>query len=172
MADVFSRKKRSAVMGAIRSKNTKPEMIVQRLLSSMGFHYRTHVATMPGRPDIVLSRSRTIFQIKGCFWHGHGCLKGRVPAQNRSYWLNKISGNVKRDYSNGRRLRTLGWKVKTIWECQIRRSSASELAAKVKRLAGGPKTPGNRLGLSLRQLTRIDTSLSRLRSRKRGQAEK
>lgn len=168
MADVFSRKKRSAVMAAIRSRNTNPEVIIRRLLSLMGFHYRVHVATLPGRPDIVLAKVRAILQIKGCFWHGHQCLKGRVPVQNRSYWLNKISGNVKRDRRNERRLRSLGWSVKTIWECRIRRASASELAARVKRIAEGPKPSRSAPRISGRQLTRIDATLSRLRSRKRG----
>ena len=169
MADVFSRKKRSAVMAAIRSKDTNPEIIVRCLLTSMGFRYRVHVATLPGRPDIVLPKLRTILQIKGCFWHGHYCLKGRVPVQNRPYWLNKIPGNVKRDRRNERRLRSLGWSVKNIWECRIRRSSASELAGLVKRLAGGSKMSRNaprRLNAS--QMTRIDAALSGLRSRKRG----
>lgn len=167
MADVFSRKKRSAVMASIRSKNTNPELVVRHLISAMGLSFRTHVSSLPGRPDFVLSKSRTILQIKGCFWHRHFCLKGRVPSQNRPYWLNKISGNVNRDRKNERRLRALGWSVKNIWECRIRRSSASELAARLKRLVESPRISRNASRLSVRQLTRIDAALSELRSRKR-----
>lgn len=168
MADVFSRKKRSTVMAAIRSRNTSPELVVRRLISAMGIPFRSHVASLPGRPDIVLPKSQTVLQVKGCFWHGHFCLKGRVPVQNRSYWLNKISGNVKRDRRNEKRLRSLGWSVKTIWECRIRKSSALDLASGVRRLMGITKSTRNTSQLSARQLARVDGTLSELRSRKRG----
>lgn len=127
MADVFTRKKRSEVMAAIRAKNTKPELVVRRLLHSMGFRFRLHVPGLPGRPDIVIPKVRTIVQVKGCFWHGHKCLRGRIPAKNRPYWGPKITGNKERDRRNEGRLRAMGWSVKTIWECRIRRSSAGEL---------------------------------------------
>ena len=126
VADVFTPEKRSAVMAAIRAKDTKPELAVRRALRSLGIRYRLHVP-LPGRPDIAIAKLKTIIQVKGCFWHGHRCLKGRVPEGNRPYWREKISGNKVRDKRNEQRLRRLGWRVRTIWECRVRRSRAAEL---------------------------------------------
>lgn len=134
MADVFTREKRSEVMAAIRAKDTKPEIAVRRALHGMGLRYRLHVPALPGRPDIVIRRLMVVVQVKGCFWHGHRCLKGRVPGVNRHYWRPKIAGNRERDKRNERRLRTMGWAVKTVWECRVRRSSAEDLAALLTRL--------------------------------------
>ncbi len=133
MADVFTPEKRSAVMAAIRAKNTKPEVAVRRILHAMGLRFRLH-ADLPGKPDIVLPKLWTIIQVKGCFWHGHRCLKGRVPEGNRPYWRDKIAGNKARDLRNERRLRRLGWRVRTIWECRVRRSRRDELASLLKRV--------------------------------------
>lgn len=114
-------------MAAIRAKDTKPEIAVRRALHAMGYRFRVHSAALPGRPDIVLKRLSLIVQVKGCFWHGHRCLKGRVPGLHRRYWLEKIAGNKERDARNERKLRAMGWSVKTIWECRVRRSSPEEL---------------------------------------------
>lgn len=116
-------------MAGIRSKNTKPEIAVRRALHSMGMRFRLHVPGLPGRPDIVMKKRALIVQVKGCFWHGHRCLKGRVPGVNRRYWVPKIAGNVARDRRNEAKLRALGWAVITIWECRVRRSSSEQLAA-------------------------------------------
>lgn len=132
--DVFDKKKRSQVMAAIRSKNTKPEIAVRRALSAMGIRYRLHVANLPGKPDIVISRLRTVIEVHGCFWHGHRCLKGRMPVANRGYWQPKIEGNRARNRRNVRKLRALGWRVRTVWECRVRSSSANELARLVAKL--------------------------------------
>ena len=132
--DVFSRKKRSEVMARIRAKNTKPELAVRGVLHSLGFRFRLHVGGLPGRPDIVMPKRRTVIQVKGCFWHGHACLKGRVPEGNRSYWLQKIRGNRLRDQRNARRLRRMGWLVATLWECDIRRWKREQLEAKLRKL--------------------------------------
>lgn len=118
--DVFTPEKRSEVMSRIRAKHTKPEIAVRRALHALGHRFRLHVPHLPGRPDIVLARHRTIILVKGCFWHGHRCLKGRVPKGNRPYWSVKLEGNKARDRRNERRLRALGWRVKTVWECSIR----------------------------------------------------
>jgi DNA mismatch endonuclease, patch repair protein len=127
--DVFTPAKRSIVMAGIRSKDTKPELVVRRLLSAMHVRYRLHVRSLPGRPDIVVYGSRTVFQIKGCFWHGHRCLGGRIPGTNRGYWRTKIEGNRRRDQRNERRLRDRGWSVITLWECRIRRGKPAQLSA-------------------------------------------
>ncbi len=132
MADVFSREKRSQVMAAIRSADTRPELAVRRALHAMGVRFRLHVAGLPGRPDIVMRKRKLVIQVKGCFWHGHRCLKGRIPGVNRPYWLAKIAGNKARDKRNERRLRSMGWSVRTVWECRVRQSSAAELAAQLR----------------------------------------
>lgn len=141
VADVFTPEKRSEVMAAIRAKDTKPEMAVRRALHAMGCRFRLHVARLPGRPDIVIKKLRTVVQVKGCFWHGHRCLKGRVPDGNRRYWRAKITANKARDRRNERRLRALGWRVRTVWECLIRRSSQETLTALLRRnLRAGRRT--------------------------------
>jgi len=131
VSDVFSRAKRSAVMSRIRAKNTKPELAVRRALFALGFRYRLHVASLPGRPDIVMRSAMTVVEVKGCFWHGHRCLGGRRPRQNASYWGPKISGNIARDHRNERRLRRAGWRVVTIWECEVRRMSSAQLTRRM-----------------------------------------
>jgi DNA mismatch endonuclease (patch repair protein) len=110
---------RSAMMARIRSKDTKPEMIVRKALHRLGFRFRLHVRDLPGRPDIVLPKYRIIIQVKGCFWHGHTCRDGRLPKSNRKYWVPKLLRNKQRDISNERKLRRLGWSVRTLWECRI-----------------------------------------------------
>lgn len=138
MVDVFSRAKRSEVMSRIRAKNTKPEVAVRRALHALGFRFRLHAPRLPGRPDIVLARHSTIIQVKGCFWHGHVCLKGRVPQTNQRYWVRKIQGNIRRDRQNARRLRAMGWNVRTIWECRVRRWPSDRLTARLKQILSVP----------------------------------
>lgn len=132
MADVFTPEKRSSVMAAIRAKHTKPEVAVRRALHGMGLRFRLHDPRLPGHPDIVMRRFMAVVQVKGCFWHGHRCLKGRVPGVNRRYWLTKISGNRMRDARNERRLRSLGWSVFTVWECTVRRSTDENLSLRLR----------------------------------------
>ena len=110
---------RSAMMSRIRSKDTKPEMLVRKSLHRLGFRFRLHVRDLPGHPDIVLPKFMTIIQVKGCFWHGHTCRDGRLPKSNREYWVPKLLRNKERDISNERKLRRLGWSVRTLWECRI-----------------------------------------------------
>lgn len=110
---------RSAIMSRIRSKDTKPEMLVRRELHRLGFRFRLHVRGLPGKPDIVLPKHRTVIQVKGCFWHGHTCIDGRIPKSNREYWVPKLLNNRRRDSSNDRKLRRLGWSVRNLWECRI-----------------------------------------------------
>jgi DNA mismatch endonuclease (patch repair protein) len=110
---------RSAMMARIRSVDTKPEMLVRRALHRLGFRFRLHVRGLPGRPDIVLPKYRTVIQVKGCFWHGHTCRDGRLPKSNRDYWVPKLLQNRRRDRTNERKLRVLGWSVRNLWECRI-----------------------------------------------------
>ncbi len=122
MTDVFSPEKRSAVMAAIRSKNTKPEITVRSALHRLGYRFRLHRNSLPGRPDIVLPRHSVAIQVRGCFWHGHCCADGHIPTSRQEYWIPKLMGNKARDCKNDRKLRAMGWSVIVVWECQIRTS--------------------------------------------------
>jgi DNA mismatch endonuclease (patch repair protein) len=127
---------RSAIMSRIRSKDTKPEMLVRKALHRLGFRFRLHALSLPGRPDIVLPKYKTIIQVKGCFWHGHACRGGRQPKSNRDYWIPKLVGNRERDLSNERKLRQLGWSVHSLWECRLRRWGQPALEAFILRAVG------------------------------------
>jgi DNA mismatch endonuclease (patch repair protein) len=107
-------------MRRIRCKDTSPEMIVRRLVHRMGFRYRLHVHSLPGRPDLVFPRLRKIIQVQGCFWHQHrGCAQAHVPKTRVEYWRSKLLRNRRRDRDNEKRLRADGWEVLTIWECEV-----------------------------------------------------
>lgn len=119
MSDIFSLQKRSDIMSKIGGKNTKPEILVRKFLFSKGFRYRINVKTLPGKPDIVLPKYKTVIFINGCFWHGHNCKKGKLPSSNIDFWREKISNNKSRDDKNSDLLIKLGWKVIIIWQCEI-----------------------------------------------------
>lgn len=109
-------------MSRIKGKDTKPEMLVRKFLFKKGLRYRKNVNSLPGRPDIVLSKYKTVIFVHGCFWHAHTQCKRFVwPSSNLEYWQKKISGNVKRDEENRIKLNMLGWKVITIWECELKK---------------------------------------------------
>ncbi|WP_295794748.1 DNA mismatch endonuclease Vsr [Mucilaginibacter sp.] len=127
MADVHSKETRSYNMSRIRSKDTKPEMLVRRFLHKNGFRYRLHVKTLPGKPDIVLPKYKTVIFIHGCFWHGHeGCRYYVVPKTRTEWWLNKIGGNIANDNKAKAVLQDAGWNIITIWECELKKSSLEE----------------------------------------------
>ncbi|HZK91074.1 MAG TPA: very short patch repair endonuclease [Stellaceae bacterium] len=112
---------RSRIMRAVRSKDTAPEMLVRRLLHSMGYRYRLHAPDVPGRPDIVNKRRRIAIFVHGCFWHGHECRRGaRLPKENAMYWSDKIARNRRRDASVIDALFQRKWLTLVIWECEIR----------------------------------------------------
>jgi DNA mismatch endonuclease (patch repair protein) len=119
--DVHDKKTRSFNMSRIKGKNTKPEMLVRRFLFANGFRYRLNVKDLPGKPDIVLPKYKTVIFINGCFWHGHkGCNYFVVPKTRTEWWLNKIKDTQKRDREAEIQLNVLGWKVITLWECQLK----------------------------------------------------
>lgn len=121
MVDVYSPNVRSRVMAAVRSKNTKPEMIVRRTVFGMGYRYRLHVKSIPGSPDLVFPGRRRVIFVHGCFWHRHSCGKGRAaPQTNVSFWSEKFRRNKERDRKIQQSLRTRGWRYLVIWECQTR----------------------------------------------------
>lgn len=117
--DIWDKKKRSAVMAKIKGKDTKPEWIVRRYLFSRGYRYRKNVKGLPGTPDIVLHKYGIVIFIHGCFWHGHE-VDGTMPRTNTEFWRNKIEANRKRDERNKEALKKSGWRVMTIWECQLK----------------------------------------------------
>lgn len=122
MADTFSRQRRSEIMGRIRSTNTQPELIVRSLLHRAGFRFRLHSKSLPGKPDIVLPRYKTVVFVHGCLWHGHkNCRRGRRPKSNTHYWNRKIDLNLARDAANAGLLRKAGWSRIVIWECELRK---------------------------------------------------
>lgn len=119
--DIFDKSKRSLIMAAIRSTDTKPEIYVRSLIHRMGFRFRKNRKDLPGTPDIVLPKHRKIIFIHGCFWHDHkGCRRSSRPATNKSFWVKKLETNVARDKRILRKLRSLGWRVLVIWECQLK----------------------------------------------------
>lgn len=121
MADNHSKEVRSMNMSHIRSTNTKPEEIVRKYLFSKGLRYRKNVRSLPGKPDIVLRKYKTVIFVNGCFWHKHDCGRFRMPSSNIDYWTNKINMNIERDIKNTALLKSLGWKVLIIWECQLKK---------------------------------------------------
>jgi len=119
--DTISKKQRSRNMSHIRSKNTMPELLVRSILHRMGFRFRLHDRSLPGCPDIVLKRWKTVVFVNGCFWHRHeGCQYAYVPKTRRSFWSKKFAGNVRRDAEHAAALRFLGWRIKVVWECELR----------------------------------------------------
>ncbi|MGM9857192.1 MAG: very short patch repair endonuclease [Candidatus Limisoma sp.] len=121
MTDVLSKEQRKRCMSHVRGKDTKPEVMVRQFLFAQGFRYRLYRKDLPGKPDIVLPKYRTVIFINGCFWHGHsGCKYATIPEANHDFWLAKISGNVERDKSNYAKLFELGWKVIEIWQCELK----------------------------------------------------
>lgn len=127
---------RRKVMRAIKSKNTKPEMAVRRLVHGMGYRYRLHRKDLPGKPDLTFGpRNKAIF-VHGCFWHQHpGCRDARMPATRLDYWEPKLTANVVRDARNLRLLRRLGWSVAVVWECQVE-SDVSAVGRRLQRFLG------------------------------------
>lgn len=122
MADVHNKQTRSYNMSQIKGKNTKPEMLVRKFLFSKGFRYRLHVKDLPGKPDIVLPKYKTIIFVNGCFWHGHeNCKYFVIPKTRTEWWLNKIYGNKQKDSENFIQLSQIGWKIVTIFECELKR---------------------------------------------------
>ena len=124
---------RSRMMAGIRGKNTKPELHVRRFLHRQGFRFRVHDKRLPGRPDIVLRKHRTVVFVHGCFWHQHsGCRFAYSPKSNRAFWGAKLQANVERDAVTEANLRALGWRVLTLWECEVDETRLTVMAAEIR----------------------------------------
>ena len=131
MADNHSKGIRSMNMSHIRSTNSKPEEIVRKYLFAEGFRYRKNVKKLPGCPDIVLPKYKTVIFVNGCFWHKHDCPRFVWPSSNQDYWRPKILRNVERDNQSRKELETLGWKVITVWECELKKNVLNETLGKL-----------------------------------------
>ncbi len=119
MADIFTKTKRSQIMASISGRETQPEISVRSFLFGHGFRFRKNVKTLPGKPDIVLAKHQTVILIHGCFWHGHHCNKATRPTSNIEFWSSKIDGNITRDKKVKAKLKKAGWRIITVWECQL-----------------------------------------------------
>ena len=121
MPDQFSAEERSRIMRRVKSKGTRPEMLIRSALHRLGYRYSLHRPDLPGRPDLALGSRRKALFINGCFWHLHpGCGRARIPQSNRGYWTAKLERNRLRDSENIDALQVLGWDVMTVWECELR----------------------------------------------------
>ena len=120
-------------MSKIRSKDTKPEMRIRKGLHALGYRYRLHDKRLPGKPDLVFPRYKTVVQVRGCFWHGHDCKDGHIPKSRKQYWVPKLSKNIARDASNDEKLKDLGWKIIVVWECEC--SSVEKTNIQLERIS-------------------------------------
>ena len=127
MPDVHNKETRSFNMSQIKGKNTKPEMLVRKFLFRNGLRYKIHDKTLPGKPDLVFPKYKTVIFVHGCFWHGHkGCKYFVIPKTRTEWWLTKISTNKRKDDKNIKKLQDGGWRVMTIWECELKPQKRKE----------------------------------------------
>ena len=127
MVDTFTKEKRSEIMSKVRATNTKPETVVRKWLHRNGYRFRLHGKELPGKPDIVLPKHKTVINVHGCFWHRHqGCKHATTPQSNTDYWEGKFKRNIERDRANKNQLEDAGWKVIVIWECEVRNKTFKE----------------------------------------------
>ena len=145
MSDVFDTAKRSAVMAAVKGKNTKPELAVRKALTGLGARYRLHRKDLPGSPDIALLGRRLAIFVHGCFWHGHPCARGaRTPKANAGYWAAKLERNRARDAAALAALTKAGWRAEVVWECELR--DPAGLTARLAGLLAGVESLAVRAG--------------------------
>lgn len=132
--DTVDRKTRSSIMSRVKGKHTKPELLVRKALYAAGFRYRLHYKKLPGHPDIVLPKYKAIVLVNGCFWHGHKCHLGTIPATRRRFWLKKFDENRRRDQKNIRTYTEHGWRVIVIWECALKGKRSGKFDKVVARM--------------------------------------
>lgn len=127
--DIAPSEARSRIMRAIKSRNTTPEIAVRRMLHAIGYRFRLHRSDLPGKPDIVLPKHKTVIFVHGCFWHQHpspDCSNAQMPRSNTAYWLPKLTRNVTRDHEAAERLQKMGWRVLVVWECETKQTADLE----------------------------------------------
>ena len=117
---------RGLLMSKIKSKDTKPEMMVRGIVWNAGFRYRLHSKSLPGTPDLVFKSKKKVIFVNGCFWHGHVCRTGKLPKTNTEFWETKILRNKRRDLTNKKKLKKLGWECLTLWECELKKPTTIE----------------------------------------------
>jgi DNA mismatch endonuclease (patch repair protein) len=140
MIDTLSKTDRSALMSRVRGVNTSPEIAVRRFLHEHGFRFRIHPCNLPGRPDIVLPKLNTVIFVHGCFWHRHaGCTKTTTPSTRQAFWNAKFKANVERDKRKAAELTEQGWKIITIWECEVTPERLRHLVLRLKRMKNSTK---------------------------------
>ncbi len=133
MADVHTIAQRSYNMSRIKGKDTKPEMLVRKYLHAQGFRYKLHDKTLPGKPDLVLPKHKTVIFIHGCFWHGHtNCKYFTIPKTRTEWWTEKINKNKTKDEKAIRELKRNGWKIITVWECKLKPATSNQTLHKIK----------------------------------------
>lgn len=134
MSDKFTKEQRSSIMSKVRSSDTTPEIKVRKLLHSMGYRFRLHRCDLPGKPDIVLPKYKTVIFVNGCFWHGcPNCRHAQIrPETNAEYWNKKLDRNMQRDRENYAALEALGWQVLVIWECETKKRNLPQLSERLK----------------------------------------
>ena len=132
--DSLTKEKRSWNMSRIRSNDTTPELVVRSFLFRQGFRFRLHVKNLPGHPDIVLPKYKTVVEVRGCFWHRHpGCRQATTPSTNAEFWQEKFKRNVERDRNTEKQLKELGWNLIVVWECELKKEGVLEaLPDKIK----------------------------------------
>lgn len=135
--DIVAPAQRSKIMSRVRSKDTKPEMIVRRLAHRLGYRFRLHSKHLPGHPDLVFASRRKVIFVHGCFWHRHDCSAAALPTSNREYWQAKQNRNAKRDKRSAANLKQLGWSVLIVWECEMK--DRDKLTNRLLRFLGGVK---------------------------------
>lgn len=134
MVDIVSEKKRSEMMAGVRQKNTKPELLLRKQLHRLGLRYRLHVKELPGSPDLVFPKYKTAVFVHGCFWHQHaGCRRSRRPGTRKEWWNEKLQKNIDRDKRQESTLRSGGWRVQIVWECEVL-ENVEEAARNLERL--------------------------------------
>jgi DNA mismatch endonuclease (patch repair protein) len=142
--DRLDRQARSRLMSKVRGKNTQPELAVRAYLHSIGLRFRLHDANLPGRPDLIFKARRVIVFVHGCFWHGHkGCSKARVPKTRAAFWRSKMETNAARDRRSIRKLRSMGWRVFVVWQCEISEQRLMQLGRRIA-AAESPAVPSQR----------------------------
>ncbi|NYF77976.1 very short patch repair endonuclease [Granulicella arctica] len=131
MVDHIDPARRSLNMAAVRSKHTEPELVVRKIVYGLGYRYRLHWEKLPGKPDLVFPGKRKVIFVHGCFWHGHDCIRGRLPSTNLDFWEQKVGKNKERDSRVRNQLEAQGWNVLTLWQCRLK--EASELKQTIVR---------------------------------------
>lgn len=160
MVDVVDELTRSRMMSGIRANDTKPELMIRKALHARGFRYRLHAPDMPGKPDLVFPRYRSVIFIHGCFWHGHSCRYFKWPKTRPEFWVEKIGKNIDRDARQLHSIQASGWRTMVIWECATRSRTAGSLAVLIDRVSdwlvnGGPHIQIDEAGLSVEPCSTI-----------------